>query len=64
VLLLLSTLLAPLALALSLAAGAALDRSPEKSGVLPALFGYTTGMWGCVTCFAVFDPLWKLLANL
>ena len=62
-LLLLSTLLAPLALALSVAAGAALDRSPGKSGVLPALFGFTAGMWGCVTCFAMLDPVWRVLAR-
>ncbi|MFN2414789.1 MAG: hypothetical protein ABR603_06585 [Pyrinomonadaceae bacterium] len=39
-------LLAPAALALSFAAGASLDRSPGKSGVLPALFGFVVGWHG------------------
>jgi hypothetical protein len=45
-LILLLNLLAPAALALAFAAGMALDREPEKSGVLPALFGFTVGMFG------------------
>jgi hypothetical protein len=39
-------LLAPAALALSFAAAVSLDRSPLKSGRLPALFGFSVGWLG------------------
>jgi hypothetical protein len=39
-------LLAPAALALSFAAAVSLDRSPPKSGRLPAFFGFSVGWLG------------------
>jgi hypothetical protein len=40
------SLLGPVALGLAYAAGASLDRSPEKSGRLPALVGLLAGLFG------------------
>ena len=62
-LLVVTSLLAPLALVLSFAAGAALDGSPQKSGALPTLFGYTVGMWGTVGLLVLRDPVWTLVAH-
>jgi hypothetical protein len=50
-LLLLLSLPAPLALVLGFAAAFTLDRSPRKSGALPALFGYAVGMLGSMDAF-------------
>lgn len=36
----------PLSLLLSFAAGVSLDRSREKAGALPAMFGLVVGLWG------------------
>ena len=51
-------LLAPLALALAFAAGASLDRSREKSGALPALFGLVVGLLGKVDLLLAQAPPW------
>lgn len=45
-LLLLLSAPAPLALGLAFAAAVSLDRSPRKSGALPALFGFSFGLFG------------------
>ena len=39
---------APLALVLAFAAAVSLDRSRDKAGAMPALFGFIVGLWG--TC--------------
>jgi hypothetical protein len=49
-------LFAPLALALAFAAGVSLDRSREKSGALPALFGLVVGLWGTFDLLLVLAP--------
>ena len=59
---LLSNLLAPLAFALSVAAALTLDRSPGKSGVLPALFGFAVGTWGMVVWLVVRGLAWEFAA--
>ena len=48
-------LLAPAALALSFAAAVSLERSPWKSGRLPALFGFFAGWFGV---FSLLDDRW------
>lgn len=53
------SLLAPLALVLSFAAGRSLDRSPEKSGRLPAMFGLFVGWFGTVAWLFLLDGLWQ-----
>lgn len=58
----LSSLLAPLAFALSVAAALTLDRSPGKSGVLPALFGFAVGAWGMVVWLVLRGAMWELVA--
>jgi hypothetical protein len=56
------SLLAPVALALAYAAGASLDRAPEKSGRLPAMFGFFVGLFGTAAWVAGADTGWlKLL---
>jgi hypothetical protein len=62
-LMLLFSLLAPLALALAFAAGMSLDRSPEKSGKLPALFGLLVGWLGTYSLVFLLDSLWQRLAS-
>lgn len=49
---------APLALALAFAAGVSLDRSREKSGALPALFGFVVGLMGVVELLSLRGPEW------
>ena len=61
-LVLLFSLLAPLALVLAFAAGVSLDRSPEKSGKLPALFGLLVGWLGTYALLFLLDGLWQRLA--
>ena len=62
-LLFLLALLAPLALALAFAAGVSLDRSPERSGRLPALFGLLVGLCGSYTFLFLGDSyIWRWLA--
>lgn len=52
------SLLAPAAVALSFAAAVSLDRSPRKSGRLPALFGFVVGWLGLVTWLSRLDERW------
>lgn len=52
---------APLALLLSFAAGVSLDRSREKAGALPALFGLFVGLLGTINLLLVLSPWLKLL---
>jgi len=54
------SLLAPLALALSFAAGLSLDRTRQKSGRLPALFGFFAGWFGIVTWVSRLDGGWLI----
>jgi hypothetical protein len=62
-LILLFNLLAPLALALSYAAAASLDRSPWKSGRVPALVGFSLGWFGSYTLLFLLDEIWQWLAS-
>jgi len=57
------SLLAPLALVLSFAAAVSLDRSPWKSGRLPALVGLLAGWFGSYTLVFLLDELWQWLAS-
>lgn len=57
------SLLAPLALVLSFAAAMSLDRSPWKSGRLPALVGLLTGWFGSYTLVFLLDNIWQWLAS-
>lgn len=57
------SLLAPLALALSFAAAISLDRSSEKSGRLPALVGFSLGWVGSYTLLFLLDEIWQWLAS-
>ena len=50
------SLFAPLALALAFAAGVSLDRSREKAGALPAMFGLVVGLWGTFGLLLMFEP--------
>jgi hypothetical protein len=52
------SLLSPAALALSFAAAVSLDRSPQKSGRLPALFGFCVGWLGLVAWLSHLDERW------
>ena len=52
---------APLALLLSFAAGVSLDRSREKTGALPAMFGLFVGLLGTVDLLLVFSQWLKFL---
>jgi len=58
------SLLAPLALGLSFAAAVSLDRTPRKSGRLPALVGLLLGWFGSYTLLFVLDEIWQRLASL
>ena len=49
---------APLALVLAFAAGVSLDRSREKAGALPALFGFVVGLVGIVELLFILGPEW------
>lgn len=51
------SLSAPLTLILSYAAGASLDRSPEKSGASVAMFGFFVGLFGTVVWLKGIDNL-------
>lgn len=53
-------LLSPAALALSFGAAVSLDRSPRKSGRLPALFGFAVGWLGIAMWLARLDERWLL----
>lgn len=53
----LTGVVAPLAVALSFAAGASLDRAPEKSGRPQALFGFFVGLLGTVGWLAEVSHL-------
>lgn len=55
------SLFAPLALVLAFAAGSSLDCSEEKSGALPALFGFVVGLLGTLESLLMFAPLLKYL---
>jgi hypothetical protein len=55
------SLFAPLALALAFAAGVSLDRSREKSGALPAMFGLVVGLMGTVNLLFALAPWLKHL---
>ena len=61
VLFFLTGLVAPLALALGFAAGAALDRDRGKSGRPQAMFGFLVGLWGTFGWAAEFDSLARYL---
>lgn len=61
-LVLIFSLLAPLALVLSYAAAASLDRSQEQAGRLPALVGFACGWFGSYTLFFLLDEIWRWLA--
>jgi hypothetical protein len=56
-------LLAPLALLLSFAAAVSLDRSPLKSGRLPALVGLSCGWLGSYGLLFLLDEIWRRLAS-
>lgn len=62
-LVLLFSLLAPLALALSYAAAASLDRSQVKAGRLPALVGFACGWFGSYTLLFLLDDIRRWLAS-
>ena len=64
VLVLFFCLLGPLALALSFAAAVSLDRSPWKSGRLPALAGLLGGWLGSYKLLFLLDEIWQWLASL
>ncbi|HKG16035.1 MAG TPA: hypothetical protein VKB12_22125 [Pyrinomonadaceae bacterium] len=49
-------LFAPLALGLAFAAGVSLDRSREKAGALPAMFGLVVGLWGTFELLLMCAP--------
>ena len=57
-------LLAPLALVLSYAAAVSLDRSPWKSGGLPAVFGILVGWFGSYELVCLLYLIWGWLASL
>lgn len=57
------SLLAPLALGLSFAAAASLDRAPSKSGRLPALVGFSAGWLGSYALLPLLDELLRWLAS-
>ena len=61
-LVLLFSLLAPLALVLSYAAAVSLDRSRGKAGRLPALFGLVSGWFGSYALLFVLEDIWRWLA--
>jgi hypothetical protein len=56
------TLLGPVALVLGFAAGVSLDRAPEKSGRLQALFGLFVGWLGSYALLFMLDGLWQWLS--
>jgi hypothetical protein len=60
---LLFSLLAPAALVLSFAAAVSLDRSPLKSGRLPALVGFSSGWFGSYALLSLLDEIWRWLAS-
>lgn len=55
------SLFAPLALTLAFAAAVSLDRSREKSGALPAMFGLVVGLMGTADLLFVLAPWLKYL---
>ena len=57
------SLLAPLALVLSFVAAVSLERSPLKSGRLPALVGFSFGWFGSYTLLFLLDAIWQWLAS-
>ncbi len=57
------SLFAPLALALSFAAAVSLERSPRKSGQLPALVGFLLGWQGSLTALFLLDEIRQWLAS-
>jgi hypothetical protein len=57
------SLLAPLALVLSFSAAVSLDRSPWKSGRMPALVGLLTGWFGSYSLVFLLDKIWQWLAS-
>lgn len=57
------SLLAPLALGLSFAAALSLERTPWKSGRVPALVGFTFGWIGSYKLLFLLDQLWQWLAS-
>jgi hypothetical protein len=50
------SLFAPLALVLAFAAAVSLDRSRDKAGALPAMFGLVVGLWGTFELLLMFAP--------
>lgn len=50
------SLFAPLALVLAFAAAVSLDRSREKAGALPAMFGLVVGLWGTFELLLMLSP--------
>src|ERR1044072_5221069 len=54
-------LLPPPALVLAFAAGLWLDRSREKSGALPAMFGLVVGLWGTFDQLLMLAPWLRYL---
>lgn len=55
------SMFAPLELALAFAAAVSLDRSREKSGAMPAMFGFAVGLVGTVNLLFALGPLLKYL---
>lgn len=55
------SLFAPLALTLAFAAAVSLDRSREKSGALPAMFGLVAGLVGTADLLFALAPWLKYL---
>ena len=48
----------PLAVALAFASAVSLDRSREKAGAMPALFGLVAGLVGTVNLLLTLGPQW------
>ncbi|MFL6336543.1 MAG: hypothetical protein ACJ754_24835 [Pyrinomonadaceae bacterium] len=63
-LVLLFSLLAPLALGLSFVAAVSLDRAPLKSGRLPTFLGFAFGWFGSYTLLFLLDGIWQRLTSL
>lgn len=49
-------LFATLALVLAFASAVSLDRSRDKAGALPAMFGLVVGLWGTFGLLLMFEP--------
>lgn len=54
-------LFALLALVLAFAAAVSLDRSRDKAGALPAMFGLVVGLWGTFGLLLMFEPWLRYL---